>query len=810
MRHSSCSSDRGIALIVVLLLLMLASAMLAGFSAVLMNEQRMQTVERGRSDAFYGAHGALEKLTSDLGVLFARTYNPRAAEVAALSAAQPTLVGVTYPTTTEGTGYGITFTPDTNGNPQSTTRSITTGPFQGFTGLVTPYTLSVTARTQDGGEVRLQRTVQTVGIPIFQFGQFSETNLGFHSGGDFDFGGRVHTNGNLFLAAGTTLTMADKVTVVGEVVRTHMMNGSSISGNYPGNVRILRTPGTYRNLATSEGSVINNIGSALNEPTWTNLSIGTYNGNIRNGRTGARRLDLPLVAEGASPIELIRRPQPGDAVTSSVFGQRFFSMASVRILLSDTAADITSLPGVSGTAPIELGNNPIPGYTVNGSHPPLAKAHPSVQGNYRVPLNTTVLGGFLKVEVQVSEGVWQDVTLEILNLGFAGRNLNSSTCPEPNRDAVIRFQRLGDHLPGCASGGTTNPYDYWPMTIYDTREAKRREDEPTGNTNVYLGGVMHYIELDVRNLSRWFAGTIGSTGNRALATTGYTVYFSDRRGNRDAAGRETGEYGFEDFVNPASSSGTPNGALDQGEDVNGNGTLETYGSIAGGLAVTWTSPLTSSVRPWTAVAPAIAQVNPPRFFRRALKLTNGQEGNIIAPGLTVASENPVYVKGDYNARNGFGTNRVSCAVIADAVTLLSNNWNDRISFTYPHNAGSRPATNTWYRFAVLAGKGVPFPRPSAGTPPVNFGTDGGVHNFLRYLESWSGDTVYYRGSLASLYYSRQGLGVFKDGNNTYDFPSDRDFRFDIDFLNMNLLPPRTPMFRDVNVLGFTQVLSAPR
>jgi len=27
---------------------------------------------------------------------------------------------------------------------------------------------------------------------------------------------------------------------------------------------------------------------------------------------------------------------------------------------------------------------------------------------------------------------------------------------------------------------------------------------------------------------------------------------------------------------------------------------------------------------------------------------------------------------------------------------------------------------------------------------------------------------------------------------------------------MNLLPPRTPMFRDVNVLGFTQVLTAPR
>jgi len=64
--------------------------------------------------------------------------------------------------------------------------------------------------------------------------------------------------------------------------------------------------------------------------------------------------------------------------------------------------------------------------------------------------------------------------------------------------------------------------------------------------------------------------------------------------------------------------------------------------------------------------------------------------------------------------------------------------------------------------------------------------------------------------MASLYYSRQGVGVFKDGNNTYDFPSDRDFRFDTDFLTISLLPPRTPMFRDVNVLGFTQVLTTPQ
>ncbi len=53
------------------------------------------------------------------------------------------------------------------------------------------------------------------------------------------------------------------------------------------------------------------------------------------------------------------------------------------------------------------------------------------------------------------------------------------------------------------------------------------------------------------------------------------------RNNRDAANRETGEYGFEDIVNPADVNGAPNNTLDAGEDVNGNGVLDVYGQLAG-------------------------------------------------------------------------------------------------------------------------------------------------------------------------------------------------------------------------------------
>ncbi len=63
----------------------------------------------------------------------------------------------------------------------------------------------MTAKSTTGhSEVRLRRELQTVAVPVFQFGIFGQNDLGFHAGPDFDFGGRVHTNASLYLAQGTS------------------------------------------------------------------------------------------------------------------------------------------------------------------------------------------------------------------------------------------------------------------------------------------------------------------------------------------------------------------------------------------------------------------------------------------------------------------------------------------------------------------------------------------------------------------------------------------------------------------------------
>jgi hypothetical protein len=292
------------------------------------------------------------------------------------------------------------------------------------------------------------------------------------------------------------------------------------------------------------------------------------------------------------------------------------------------------------------------------------------------------------------------------------------------------------------------------------------------------------------------------------------VFFSDRRNNRDRSNLETGEYGFEDFVNPTSGTGVPNGTLDAGEDVNASGALDSYGQFpstngTSGQVVDGLFPLDANARPTTLIKGAQAQVNRAILFRHALKLVNG---NTIAAngvtGLTIASENPVYVQGDWNAAGGnFNGAHAATSVVADAVTLLSTAWNDNISFTQPYTPANRNrGVQSWYRLAIIGGKGMSFAQPN-GTA-TDFGTDGGAHNFLRFLED-SDHAVNYRGSIATFFYSRQAVGTYKCCATVYSAPG-RAYGFDIDFLTPSLLPPNTPVFRDMNAVGFSQEMRPGR
>ena len=163
--------------------------------------------------------------------------------------------------------------------------------------------------------------------------------------------------------------------------------------------------------------------------------------------------------------------------------------------------------------------------------------------------------------------------------------------------------------------------------------------------------------------------------------------------------------------------------------------------------------------------------------QRGVRLLNGS----VAPtgGLTVVSPNPVYIQGDYNtganppSNSGTPTQptassyvRQPCAVVADAVNVLSNNWSDSRSTS---SVSSRPATNTTVNTAIIAGI----------VPSANGNYSGGAENFPRFLEDWSGKTFTYYGSMVELFASHQATGVW-GAANVYSPPS-RNWYFDTNF-----------------------------
>ncbi|MGA8142723.1 MAG: PilX N-terminal domain-containing pilus assembly protein [Candidatus Acidiferrales bacterium] len=953
--------QEGMALITALLVLLLISSMIVGMSWLVMTDQRLGGNNADRQKAFYGAESGMEALTTSLSNTFDNNY--------ALSAADITnIINTTATTTTnipqvqylnpDGTnGFMINFTKDTSptnlNNPLATNHTILSGTYAGLVGLLTPYTLQVTSRTAMGSEARLQRTVQTVAIPVFQFGIFSDTDLSFFAGPNFDFGGRVHTNGNLWLAEGdgSTLTMRDKVTAVGEVVRTNLENGWPLSTAYNGTVSVTKSPGSgsFGTLGQTQGSTTGTsfFGSVgpTQEPAFKIVS-NTYNGNIGDGFTGVKTLDLTIAtpAIGGTAIDMLRPPQPGElAANPGKLAERYYSQASLRIMLSDYGpsgqcgdSDLNALDYASANAagdPVDLaslawdatstaanglgpvGKTPMAAWLTNQGVTvfplPVSAAQNAAYtatDGYWVQKWFPIETGCIKIDFQTKAGLaWVDVTQQILNLGFTGRNLNQQTkatmtakvgavfvnrvpfrlalpgaqlapsaCADPSPNAIIRLARVRDNPSSAnANGGCGNPYsvngtDYVPNVLYDTREGILRDDALAANaTNangpMTLAGAMSYIELDVNNLDKWFTGAIPGSGSLANNTTGYTVYFSDRRGNRKdpnapasvgVGALKTGAFGYDDIVNRGSNDSCPDGALDNAEDFESDFTHgtdllpppapRTYDTlfppaVAGLNPTLWTvgagkTPiqLNNTFNPAAAATPiqnhpkcggpgnswpfATAlnggdlRLNPPVYFRRALKVVNGSTITLgscdgVACGLSIVSENPVYVQGDYNAgANGnFGTAFVAAAVMGDAVTLLSNNWNDVNSFAFPYALGSRTATTTTYRTAIVGGKTIPFKQPGGGTIGQDFGTDGGVHNFLRYLENWGGQTLWYKGSIVALFYSHQGAGTFKCCNTVYSPPT-RGYSFQTEFLTPSLLPPRTPMFRDINTIGFTQLI----
>ena len=419
----------------------------------------------------------MEKLTADLAQLYQVSLAPSPTAIANLANNPPT------PAMVPNMNYVESIKPtvvDAAGNPLATWGTISAGPNAGLTAEKVLYTLQVNATRPGGANVNMLRNVEVALIPVFQFGVFSDSDLSYFAGPRFDFRGRVHTNGNLYVASGSTLVFYSKVTAAGQIIRDRLANDWPTSSGYGGTVYAANASGGCNtaqpatnclSFAVPQASWSGGIPSAgAQNPGWFNISTNTYNGFIANNATGVTPLTLPFVGgasmnASATQIQIIRKPPAGESATSPLGASREYNKAEIRVILADTLASLhtdgSASPNPDGQD-VWLGGlsvNNIPG-TPAGSTSYFAQAQGGYDPNwFPTTGNWNFFDSYLRVEyLNGNTGNWVGVTNEWLGLGFARSLLprnaaGADVTGHPN--AILIFQKRADRN----SDGAITPTD---------------------------------------------------------------------------------------------------------------------------------------------------------------------------------------------------------------------------------------------------------------------------------------------------------------------------------------------------------------
>ena len=165
-------------------------------------------------------------------------------------------------------------------------------------------------------------------------------------------------------------------------------------------------------------------------------------------------------------------------------------------------------------------------------------------------------------------------------------------------------------------------------------------------------------------------------------------------------------------------------------------------------------------------------------FNTAIRL---YDGATLASPLTVATDLPAYVQGNYNMNNP-----QPASVMSDATTVLSNQWpapSSTTQYTNSTTLANRPVTAPLtINVDIMTG--------NSATNSSGYG--GGFENFIRFLENWQANNTTqnynFGGSLVCMWTAAQATGVWQNTGIYYN-PPNRKYTFGVFGTNW---PPGTP------------------
>jgi len=273
-------SERGVATLIALL--MMGMLLLIGLAALSTSDDEITIAgnEMQEMRAFYAAEAGLEKATALLQSEYDSTGVP------------PTIMPSGSETVND---CDVVYTSADEG--AAVQRPLSQGALAGLNALVKTFTVTSTGTSDiDNSQVALSQQFEVALVPIFQFAVFYGTDLEIAPGADMNLIGRVHSNGNLYLQANSTLNMSSFVTASGDILHGRKGPGSAGTGD-------VRIKDAYGNFVTMKDGT---DWLDADDSKWYDSSVGRWGGRVQDASHGVTDLNLPLTNTD-DPHKLIER-----------------------------------------------------------------------------------------------------------------------------------------------------------------------------------------------------------------------------------------------------------------------------------------------------------------------------------------------------------------------------------------------------------------------------------------------------------------------------------------------------------------------
>ncbi len=279
-------SNAGFTIILFMALLLMLT--LAGINAVMTSTTEVDIAgnEMNQNNALYAAEAGLEKACAQIE----HSYKTSATPPNPLPSGEFTI--------DDGGGAPMTVTFSVQQLSSSTLKTLHNGAYQGLYAHATEFEVSSEAGT-DNSQIKsdLRLVIESDLIPLYQFAVFYEPVLEIAPGPPMTLGGRVHSNGDIYIQSGNSLEVNSHLTAAGNIFHGRygdagqsVSNGDVLIADQNGNMVSMFQDGDWVDAGASD---------------WVDHSLELWAGRVEDGSHGITELNMPVVRSG-DPIDMIK------------------------------------------------------------------------------------------------------------------------------------------------------------------------------------------------------------------------------------------------------------------------------------------------------------------------------------------------------------------------------------------------------------------------------------------------------------------------------------------------------------------------